>query len=241
MNVKNGQILFGFPVEHLSYAPEPTKLIISPDDLAEYYHVNNDIVRARGLAARSIRRMRRKQRQLCIAQQQKLAEENKSQLKQLIIENQNERKKLLAETVKWLVEEQDIERQLYFSAMQKARQWTIEALQLWGIEADWDSAIYMRVKTILKQFQKEPNLVLALPSQDKANAFEQNLLADCEYSQHIFQVVVDSNLESWQATLGNSLVSVLIDMHAELDDILQQLRSQPVASTVMTAEENGQD
>ncbi len=122
MNVKNGQILFGFPVEHLSYAPEPTKLIISPDDLAEYYHVNNDIVRARGLAARSIRRMRRKQRQLCIAQQQKLAEENKSQLKQLIIENQNERKKLLAETVKWLVEEQDIERQLYFSAMQKARQ-----------------------------------------------------------------------------------------------------------------------
>ncbi len=99
----------------------------------------------------------------------------------------------------------------------------------------------MRVKTMLKQFQKEPNLVLALPSQDKANAFEQNLLADCEYSQHIFQVVVDSNLESWQATLGNSLVSVLIDMHAELDDILQQLRSQPVASTVMTAEENGQD
>ncbi|EAN5735485.1 hypothetical protein EJD04_22255 [Salmonella enterica] len=185
--------------------------------------------------------MRRKQRQLCIAQQQKLAEENKSQLKQLIIENQNERKKLLAETVKWLVEEQDIERQLYFSAMQKARQWTIEALQLWGIEADWDRAIYMRVKTMLKQFQKEPNLVLALPSQDKANAFEQNLLADCEYSQHIFQVVVDSNLESWQATLGNSLVSVLIDMHAELDDILQQLRSQPVASTVMTAEENGQD
>lgn len=237
----NEKFLFGLPAEHIPYAPESTELVISSEALADYYHVNNSIYGVRNLAARSIRKIRRRQRQLGIALQDKLAKENEFRLQQMIDENEKERKRLLAETVQWLVEEQDIEHKLYLAAMQKAQQWAIEALKQWGIEADWNDALYMRVKAMLKQFEKEPNLVLALPSEELANTFAANLSKNPEYSQSVFQVVVDSKLALWQARLGNSLVSVFIDMHTELDDILSQLRSQPVSGVMMTAEYHEQD
>ncbi|HFS5793854.1 TPA: hypothetical protein ACH1J3_002896 [Citrobacter werkmanii] len=241
MKTKDRVTLFGLPADYLAYVPTPTTVVLSPDHVEKYYNVNFDIVSVRNMAARSIRKIRRRQRQLAITQQRKRIEENAAHMQRLVSENEIERQKLLAETVQWAVEERDIEQQLYLAAMQKAQQWAIEALHQWGIEADWDEALCARVNTMLKQFEKEPHLVLALPSEKLANTFGQRLSANADDSQCIFKIVVDSTLKSWQARLGNALVSVLIDMHEELDDILTQLRNQPVASITKAVEDYEQD
>jgi hypothetical protein len=236
MKLLSEKTLFGHAADYLANVPEPGEIILKPEALNDYYRVNNNITRVRNSAARSIRKMRRRQRQSVIAQQEKLNAQNALTLQQLTRDNETERKKLVTETVQWMVEESDLEQQLYATAMLKAQQWTIEALQQWGIGANWDEPLYVRVKEMIRQFEKEPDLVLALPCEALAKTFSQRLADSPENNRCHVNVVVDPALTACQAKLSNSLVSVLLDMNAELDDILAQLRSQPVANTLPVAE-----
>lgn len=233
--MKNEKYFFGLPVETIAYSPEPEAQRVSPDTLKQWVGVDKEIRKARSLAARTIRNARKRNSQLMLNAQKRAAEERERQQIQFEQANMQCREKLLSETVSWLVEEQDMEQHLFEAAMMKAQTWAAEILQAWGGEADWQAMMHQRIKPVLSQLKNETNLTLALPTQASVEAFLASQQRSADKTQLALQTVVDPTLSEGQARLGNALVQISIDMQTELEQLVSQLRHQPMTTLPMKA------
>lgn len=226
MNKNN--ILFGLPIERMVYAPEPDAVVLSPDKLAQLCGVDTDIGMARQAAARNIRSARQRHRRLVIAKEQRFAVQLEEHRERLENEHTLQYRQRLSRAIQWMIEEQKLEQHLYEAAMHKAREWALEILKIWGEEANLDEGIFRRVKAMHSRLSKESDLTLTLPPGGTAE-----MLISQEQSAHAeYRIVIDDLMSPGQAKLGNTLVQVSIDMYQELDDVLMQLRNQPVYTAV---------
>ncbi|MCK7227226.1 hypothetical protein L8P27_05085 [Enterobacter asburiae] len=222
MNSNSGMTFFGHPVHVLATIVDPDCLLAAPDTLAGWEKTKNCVLEARNRAARSIRRSRknaRKNRQL-------LAMNREAQLEAEAVEREREgenaRKLALQNTVRWLVEETDLEKVVYQMALKKAGDWAIRALQQWQDEIDWSGLLSDRIREMQELLQGETTLVLRLaPGKFADRIMADNALNDESGVQ--LQMIVDNSLSEKQAILGNHLVRVTIDLEKEFTAVMAQL------------------
>lgn len=216
--------LFGLSAERMAYAPEPAAVILSPEKIAQWFGVDTDIGMARQAAARNIRAARQRHRRLAMAKELRFATHLDERREQLENDHVRQRQMQINNTIRWMIDERELEQHLYDAAMQKARDWAIEILKAWGEEANFETGLLKRVKAMHSLLHKESELTLTVPPGEVA----QMLAAQQQTAPPLYHVAIDNLMPPSQARLGNTLVQVTIDMHQELDNVLMQLRNQPV-------------
>jgi|GEM_PF-6512324 len=218
------QIVWGVEVTPIPLFPDAGDVVISSEQLVAWEQAEGSIQRARRSAAEAILRARRRSRSQRALEKERNSAKLMAYCEQLKVENLEYRKEQMAEAVKWLVDEQNIEAVLYKTALMKAKNWAVELLQSLMTEVDWGALLALRVKKMQQMLRHETELTLRLPAGEASTLLIEQHQTMAKTGPARINTIVDHSLAPFQASLSNRLIEINVDVHAELEALIEQLQ-----------------
>lgn len=213
----------GHPIQTLCGIVEPDARIVDSATIAAWNVAENRVQQARNKAAQRIKEGRRQARDNRLKLKQILEARFDALQQQWQQDSERARQEALSSSLRWMVDEALLEEKLYQQALSTACDWALKALQTWEDSIDWSVLLAARVNDMQHILVRERDLTVRLPRGEFAQQFLQDNQSKVNDGSVPLRVIIDDQLSERQATIGNALVEVTVDLHQEFNDVMAQL------------------
>lgn len=213
----------GHPIQTLCGIADPDARIVDSATIAVWNVAESRIQQARNQTAQRIKNGRRHARDNRLKLRKNLEERFEALQQQWQQDSERARQEALASTLRWMVDEALLEEKLYQQALSTACDWALKALQNWEDSIDWSALLAARVKDMRHKLVRERDLTVRLPRGEFAQQFLRDNQSKGDDGSVPLRVIIDDRLSERQATVGNALVQVTVDLHQEFADVMAQL------------------